>query len=826
MVKRFFRKSEWENLSSIEHTRCYNVYRNYKMLNQLGLETRPPDFVLRYNNRQTQRQERHQKRQERHQKRQERHQRRQERSEKTQRPERLRALDQRNWSNPSFSLNHRSLQRCSKKGITNKTTAKRRHTLKHIMKHNSNCSPVLKKDEIKESGILEARNGMDQENCRYDMKDQEGTVQEACPPIKAECKAQIQSSKINFSQNEVKCEKSITATYFKCFNGRDMSFEDCDVKSNQTKANFNECSSINISKCLPDGKLKHKDSRVEKSHGKLKSKGFKCYVCGHKIFNKWNFIAHFKTHMDKKHFGCDECGQKFSKFSYLRKHLLCVTAETTDGRYKCSYCNHTFLRDSNRKNHELIHSQTEMVPCCLCELQFSNVKSVRNHAQKVHSKDKCFKCLLCGASYYNAGHLKRHLKEISMDLPYYCSTCSHKYATAGGLKRHNCNTGNLKSFSCPYCLTIFSNRSHLKRHVANRRKVKQYQCSDCKMEFLYLGDLRRHQEVHNKDRPFKCSQCRHSFDSIGRLHGHERMHTERGWKCMPCGETFKKKSYLKTHEQIHSGASLNLVEIGGNKRDHMQGFQQLSLTKELRRIRFMSPKKKDFHQTLTHEESQIWQEYQNHETASLHNFMITKDTSSHFSSNRIKCTQKSQLVHASNNSTHNLHLYLQSQQHGSSCKTESDSEIIDPVGYSNLDDTQARDSFIQGVHHNEQAPVQPSFYTSNPSRCIDEHRQDKHDKESACDLSPFLNFSSCSFQEKLPHSASSVQSYKPSKHRQCTVCNIEISCPSNFVRHMQLHTGIRLHECQVCKTKFTRSDNLSRHMERSHNKQENLTAMG
>ncbi|XP_042209694.1 zinc finger protein 420-like [Homarus americanus] len=620
------------------------------------------------------------------------------------------------------------------------------------------------------------------------------------------------------SQSELNSLVKFTKSSFQDFADRGTVFQDYEMAGNQMMLDFAENSTKIMSKCLAISELSFNDSENGNSQNGLNSiemsnkATFKCYECGHQFLQKSKIVSHLKTHTQEEHFECDECGQIFLESRLLKEHLLCVSAESTEGRFKCSYCNHTFLQDSNRKNHERVHgqSQTKLVPCCLCSLHFSDIKCVQRHARKVHSQVKEFKCLACGVKYSSFSHLQRHLKQVSMDYPYKCLICGHKYASVLSLKRHHSQHCKPKSFTCLYCLSTFSTKTHLQGHLSLQGKLNQYQCPGCRIEFFNFKDLKRHEKFYNRDRPFKCSECGHTFSTQGHLDGHQRIHTGEGWKCRLCGETFKKESYLKTHIQIHSEASYTFIETPNCAQYHEQGFYPLSIMQELRSIRFINSQNMYFHcQTHTLEHNQKEPE---------DNVMVGRNPSSCLEYNGMTCNQTSQLMQVSRQPIRDM----TSCHHPHQECHDTESEPTDHIDVGRLDDTQAGDVFMQSNHCEMEERTQTVGSPEENGCCIEQKKVKP--AESVCDNSPYVIFKPFPMQKMMTNFGSQEydhQSQVSSNLRQyhkieCKECNSQISGASNFRGHMLLHTGDRPFECKLCKAKFVRKDNLGRHMIRTH----------
>ncbi|XP_045621669.1 uncharacterized protein [Procambarus clarkii] len=303
MVKKFFKRCEWELLAPIEQTRAHNVYKNYKTMLKLGMETKPPDFVQRFIVR--------------HRRRNLRRQRRKLKGNKS--------VKQKARKTPTKGnrASKRIIEQSS--NYHSASSASSSHTMEEKSSPQILESLVSRKDEGITARLLNGKNGMCGETCNCVMEDQNIIVKGPCDADECEADPSIE---VKCCQDVVISEQNFTTCACRAEN--DLSFSDCRMEDNHDKLDC-AASSIAASRCVADSKM-IKDSEVENSLSVLNSiesftkAPFKCYVCACSILKEWNSNAHLKICMDEKHLECETCGQKFSGFGALCNHFSCAAA--------------------------------------------------------------------------------------------------------------------------------------------------------------------------------------------------------------------------------------------------------------------------------------------------------------------------------------------------------------------------------------------------------------------------------------------------------------------------------------------------------------------
>lgn len=215
-------------------------------------------------------------------------------------------------------------------------------------------------------------------------------------------------------------------------------------------------------------------SSKSKTNKTKKSKRIPCKECDSTFLTSRTLLIHTKSKHSKRK-QCTECPKNFSKYGYLRKHMLTVhnvviekkkpgrqsayMAVPNDPRpYKCDQCYRDFIKSKHLTRHRRAHKEQF---CDECQLSFSNIS---DHMLKVHG--------------------------IELPRPFECDICKKTYRT----KPH---------------IT-----SHMRVHRAENRV---FTCAVCPKSFFYNTDLRKHVKSHSQNRSVICDICGATFKSSDSL---------------------------------------------------------------------------------------------------------------------------------------------------------------------------------------------------------------------------------------------------------------------------------------------------------------------
>ena len=129
--------------------------------------------------------------------------------------------------------------------------------------------------------------------------------------------------------------------------------------------------------------------------------------CGKGFPSQYNHDLHVLSHTGEKPFHCSECGERFRRNSYLKRHMISQHKE--DSEYMCSFCGKAFVDTHTLNEH------------------------VRSH-----TGDKPFKCSECGKGFPRRGSWRLHMRIHTGERPVECDKCHQRFMHYAGKSNHKC----------------------------------------------------------------------------------------------------------------------------------------------------------------------------------------------------------------------------------------------------------------------------------------------------------------------------------------------------------------------------------------------------
>lgn len=102
-------------------------------------------------------------------------------------------------------------------------------------------------------------------------------------------------------------------------------------------------------------------------------------------------------------------GHSRTSFSLVRRMRTPWTSGIGEKRFSCTYCDKSFMRFSQLKEHLRSHTGEKPFSCLLCGRSFTKQCNLIRHAV-VHSGEKPYECSLCGKCFTQRSSLKSHQK--------------------------------------------------------------------------------------------------------------------------------------------------------------------------------------------------------------------------------------------------------------------------------------------------------------------------------------------------------------------------------------------------------------------------------
>lgn len=96
---------------------------------------------------------------------------------------------------------------------------------------------------------------------------------------------------------------------------------------------------------------------------------FSCPECESKFLRKNDLTRHMRTHTKEKPFKCTECDKSFAVQYTLDEHMAWIH-QNGGKMLKCEHCDATFPALSGLFSHRIVHSDSKLYPCQICNKSF------------------------------------------------------------------------------------------------------------------------------------------------------------------------------------------------------------------------------------------------------------------------------------------------------------------------------------------------------------------------------------------------------------------------------------------------------------------------
>ena len=197
----------------------------------------------------------------------------------------------------------------------------------------------------------------------------------------------------------------------------------------------------------------------------LYTKLYKCKFCP-KVVPRLHLLRdHEAIHSNEKLFECRFCKLPFHNKSRLRWHVRKLHSNSVTRI--CEVCGLSFNNSDNFKKHYLMHTKEKKYECKYCEKTFRRSNQRRQHQKTQHQRLTCDKCDLI---FSNKGQLRKH-RMVHLDRPYKCDQCDASFTQNTNLTKHKVIHSGVKPYKCHLCSTAYAHQSNLNKHLKDKHSV-------------------------------------------------------------------------------------------------------------------------------------------------------------------------------------------------------------------------------------------------------------------------------------------------------------------------------------------------------------------
>ncbi|XP_063839731.1 zinc finger protein 723-like [Scylla paramamosain] len=426
----YFTPAEWNCMVTIEKNRVTNMLRNYKCLLAQGIDAKPPDFVLRYENRKKQQLK----------------------------------MTEMYKSQMSFM----------------KSPAANANTGWEVSQGQASYGTYWQAGE--DSLSPDDMNSM-KENIPW--KSESTNCDENCSDFCQYCYIFKHLKYDEYASNSLSPEDYCMSTMsnesemlpLRPSNSMACSYYQCNcqfpIKTKPIPCKQQQTNDIYCEECGQTfAKQKYLKNHLKRFSLSSDSRPYKCMFCSHSFAHEKNRKFHERIHGTSRVIPCCHCAQNFADLTSARLH---IEESHRDKIHACNECGMSYSNSSHLMRHKReVRKQCYSHQCRLCGHRYLTAIALARH-EVHHSRVKPYKCKTCLKTFSSKTHLTKHLNARNMERKYECPSCKVKFLAYKSLKKHERVFNSNRPFKCAVCGHAYNSKPrltiHMKVHYAEQSYI-------------------------------------------------------------------------------------------------------------------------------------------------------------------------------------------------------------------------------------------------------------------------------------------------------------------------------------------------------------------
>ncbi|XP_016422086.1 zinc finger and SCAN domain-containing protein 12 [Sinocyclocheilus rhinocerous] len=176
-----------------------------------------------------------------------------------------------------------------------------------------------------------------------------------------------------------------------------------------------------------------------------------CKICSKSFSTKGSLQRHMLVHQNMAPFCCVSCGSRFKSKFQLKEHERLHTERRAKNRTeepvssRLSHVEMILQPDSVNVNANSRQSTRLSLPaqvpgkfsfrCKICDRPFKRQTNLKNH-MLLHQCDRNYPCIFCGRRFFKSWHLAEHLRIHTGEKPFGCSKCGKAFVQWNQARSH------------------------------------------------------------------------------------------------------------------------------------------------------------------------------------------------------------------------------------------------------------------------------------------------------------------------------------------------------------------------------------------------------